>query len=210
MIYTHYQKINFKLAISNTTYVKIYLSDDNLGKGHSIIKNHINRKEMDHIVAMFKQVPSSRRDYDPGTQVWTFEGTAILQLLELYYIGAYRNFTPAHIKAHMLIENQDMDKFLKPTKKYAGDPVLDWDDLKAKVEAEVNHDDFFRQPVSTDTRTPASIDAQLRSLIGVTDAKVELTKKMYLQAVRKYHPDMGGDAKKMSELNELWTIYNNK
>lgn len=63
-------------------------------------------------------------------------------------------------------------------------------------------------PVRT-TETAESIASKLSEYLGVTIKAQELSelKKLYRAKARELHPDMGGDAAKMSELNRLWTLY---
>ena len=70
----------------------------------------------------------------------------------------------------------------------------------------------YEQVITSQVESRESISKQLASLLGVHEdiAKLEIVelKKKYREAARKYHPDLGGDAAVMSEINRLWSIYN--
>jgi hypothetical protein len=70
----------------------------------------------------------------------------------------------------------------------------------------------YKQVVETTVEYKESIAKQLASLLGIHEdlATIELValKRKYREMARLYHPDLGGDAEKMSELNRVWTIYN--
>lgn len=71
-------------------------------------------------------------------------------------------------------------------------------------------DNFYRAPESIKTvESTESIAAKLSTYLGVTITTQDMTelKSLYRQQARKLHPDFGGDANKMSELNRLWTLF---
>lgn len=67
----------------------------------------------------------------------------------------------------------------------------------------------YKQVVVRDKEDAATIAKKLSEFLGVTITTQELSelKKLYRAKARELHPDMGGDASKMSELNRLWTLY---
>jgi hypothetical protein len=55
------------------------------------------------------------------------------------------------------------------------------------------------------------ISAKLIKLLDITEETLKdsaALKKVYRAKAREFHPDLGGDATKMSELNRLWTLFN--
>jgi len=82
---------------------------------------------------------------------------------------------------------------------------------KVHVPTDYAENFYYTAPTST-KESPQSIAEQLSQYLGVEITTQDLSdlKKLYRAKAREYHPDMGGDAKKMSELNRLWTLYSNK
>jgi hypothetical protein len=71
-------------------------------------------------------------------------------------------------------------------------------------------ENFYHKPEPiVQKEDAATIAAKLSEYLGVKIHAQELSelKKLYRAKARELHPDMGGDASKMSELNRLWTLY---
>lgn len=68
---------------------------------------------------------------------------------------------------------------------------------------------YYNDPVTTPTESASSIAEKLSDFLGVkiTTQEVKDLKKLYRAKALELHPDRGGDANKMSELNRLWTLY---
>jgi hypothetical protein len=76
----------------------------------------------------------------------------------------------------------------------------------ARFQVEMQKDlreNFFYEEVAAAKETTESVHAQLVKILGEN-----FTKKEYREYARKNHPDLGGDAAKMSEVNRLWSLYN--
>ena len=69
----------------------------------------------------------------------------------------------------------------------------------------------YKQEVVTTVESATSIADKLSAFLGVKITTQELNelKKLYRAKALEFHPDRGGDAAKMSELNRLWTLYCN-
>jgi hypothetical protein len=153
-----------------------------------------------------KQIPAGLRYYDPITNVWTIEGTACLQMIAMLLLARQQSLIKGSIKpaSAFIVPHISLQYWL--TAQTIGDSPKDsatWENLKDKVKAEAA-EDFFEKPL--DIIPTATIEENLRKLLGI-GPKDEITRKLYLTGVRKHHPDLGGDPKIMSELNQMWTMY---
>ena len=126
-------------------------------------------------------IPANAREYDPATFKWQ---------IAIEYWPALRQ---------ILTSAQFAVKEIAPSAAHANVP---------KDYAE----NFYRAPVKREVETKEAVLALLAKLLGVHEdiASMEpaALKKKYREAARRYHPDFGGDAAKMSELNRVWGIYN--
>ena len=71
-------------------------------------------------------------------------------------------------------------------------------------------ENFYRAPEPIKpVESAESIATKLSEYLGVTITTQDMAelKSLYRQQARKLHPDFGGDASKMSELNRLWTLF---
>lgn len=132
-----------------------------------------------------KQIPATSREWNSNTQKWSIAAeywNPSKRLLEL------SGFT--------LVETKWTDPSAIP-----GVHV-------PKEYAESFH--YNTEPITT-KESAASIAKQLSVFLGVeiTTQDLKDLKKLYRSKAREYHPDFGGDASKMSELNRLWTLYTN-
>lgn len=127
-------------------------------------------------------IPASTREYDHGTNTWSI-GVEYWPSLEQILIAS--GWTIKRFSASGAIPDVP------------------------KEYAESFH---YKQVVETTVESKESIAKQLASLLGIHEdlATIELValKRKYREMARLYHPDLGGDAEKMSELNRVWTIYN--
>lgn len=77
-------------------------------------------------------------------------------------------------------------------------------------------ENFYYAPTApTPAESPEAIAKALATFFSLDIADFNKTsqkdlKKLYRQSARELHPDLGGDATKMSELNRLWAIFNTK
>jgi hypothetical protein len=70
---------------------------------------------------------------------------------------------------------------------------------------EVDYSDFFYNTIPEQhVETKDELHALLVQILGTE----EISRKAYLLAARRLHPDVGGDAAQMSELNRVWSAYN--
>ena len=133
------------------------------------------------IDVMKNMIPANAREYDPATFKWQ---------IAIEYWPALRQ---------ILTSTQFTVKEIWPTATHANVP---------KDYAE----NFYHVPAKREVETKESILALLAKLLGIHEdiASMELValKKKYREAARRYHPDLGGDAAKMAELNRVWSIFN--
>lgn len=74
---------------------------------------------------------------------------------------------------------------------------------KVKVPKDFEENFYHSNAPITTIESKESIHSQLTKLLGDNFTKTE-----YRQYARKHHPDLGGDASKMAEINRLWAMYN--
>ena len=133
------------------------------------------------IDVMKNMIPANAREYDPATFKWQ---------IAIEYWPSLRQ---------ILTSIQFAVKEVSPSTSHANVP---------KDYAE----NFYHAPVKREVETKESILVLLAKLLGIHEdiASMELValKKKYREAARRYHPDLGGDAAKMAELNRVWSIYN--
>jgi hypothetical protein len=133
------------------------------------------------IDVMKNMIPANAREYDSATFKWQ---------IAIEYWPSLRQ---------ILTSIQFAVKEVSPSTSHANVP---------KDYAE----NFYHAPVKREVETKESILVLLAKLLGIHEdiASMELValKKKYREAARRYHPDLGGDAAKMAELNRVWSIYN--
>ncbi len=140
------------------------------------------KENIEPIVNIIKtQIPATQRSYDPVTYKWEI---AMEFWMPIQVVLESLNF---HIK-HLA----DNDQVGGPTvpKDYA--------------------DSFYNEPAPA-TVIAEDVATKLEDILGLVDIErlqqFEL-KAAYRKTCRVLHPDLGGDAAKMSELNRLWSLYN--
>ena len=125
-------------------------------------------------------IPASDRTYDSSTFAWT--------ILDKYWAI----IQPALVSLNFIIN------YTSPqTHKHSVN------------EAEYKANFFYDTAPAPSVEDASSIAKKLSAFLGVEITSQELAelKKLYRQKARSLHPDLGGDAKQMSELNRLWTLY---
>jgi hypothetical protein len=139
------------------------------------------KENIEPIVNIIKtQIPATQRSYDPVTYKWEI---AMEFWMPIQVVLESLNF---HIK-HLA----DNDQVGGPTvpKDYA--------------------DSFYNEPAPV-TAISENIREKLFEMLAISSADKEdpqNLKALYRFYARKFHPDLGGDAAKMSELNRLWSLY---
>lgn len=128
-------------------------------------------------------VPHNMREYNPANFTWSFA-------LEVW----------PTVKT--IVEN-------------TGFALTEKKELHATVE--VPHDyaeNFYRAPEPLSQKeSKESLAESLAGLLGINIVGLQVMsqqelRREYLRKCRVLHPDMGGDASKMSELNRVWSLYN--
>jgi hypothetical protein len=131
-------------------------------------------------------VPATMRSYNPNTFIW--------EVAIEYWPACKTAFETAFhftcIEGSITTASADPLKSVNIPKQYA--------------------ENFYHKPEPiVQKEDAATIAAKLSEYLGVKIHAQELSelKKLYRAKARELHPDMGGDASKMSELNRLWTLY---
>ena len=142
---------------------------------------------------VFKAVPSASRSYDPDTKIWTFLAGVGAQVYKA-------------IKDSKLLE---LGLKIQSIENLA-DQVKSGRVSKPVVTIPIDPADFFYTPEAPKSLGPSKEDAAAALVkIFQLPAGEEITRKHYLRAAMRLHPDRnGGDSNGMTELNFLWQVYN--
>ena len=127
-------------------------------------------------------IPGHMREYDPARFTWAFA-------IEVW----------PTVKA--IVENTG---FVLEEKKEAHAHVNVPEDYVENF----YHEAHPAKTTETKESVAKQLEALLESVISLEHLSEFELKKLYRQKARQLHPDMGGDAAKMAELNRLWSIYN--
>lgn len=124
-------------------------------------------------------VAVSNREYNPDTKHWSFTHLAFKNIVEKLFITMKISYSIADI-------------------------------VETKT---VGPDNFFYEHAVTQQIEESApiISAKLIKILGCTNETLKDTnalKKIYRAKAREFHPDLGGDAALMSELNRLWALFN--
>jgi hypothetical protein len=158
-------------------------------------------------ISLFKQIPLAERDFNEKNYVWTFigyRGKVIITQLESMCLQGI--FPASQVK-----KIEDLEK-----KANAGN--LNYVKPEEKAKKFVDPNEFYYTPQNTgESLSGSALISKLAPLLemSVTDltnaSDDSVLKKKYRIAAMRLHPDRNnGDGSKMSELNMLWNIYNNK
>lgn len=135
-----------------------------------------------------------------------------LQFLKTMIPASEREYNGNNFKWSFSVKYWDSIQMLL---KAQGFSIVEQIRAKPRIEVPVEYaESFYHEnttPTSADAETAESIASKLSSFLGVVISTQDLNdlKKLYRQKARELHPDLGGDATKMSELNRLWTLYCN-
>lgn len=170
-------KLTYEL-IANDTIVRM--------KFHSIASKGWWKTNVQPALDFMKAlVPATMRSYNPQTFMW--------ELAIEYWPATKTAFETAfHFQC------------IEGSVAAANDPLKN-----VNVPKDYAESFHYEQTVVTTQESAASIAAKLSEYLGVTITSQDLSelKKLYRAKARELHPDLGGDASKMSELNRLWTLY---
>jgi hypothetical protein len=132
------------------------------------------------------QIPSTQRNYNPAGHTWEIAA----------------EYWPA-VKITLESFGWTVKLLDLTARASAGEPNV-------KVDAEYAEKFYYEDaPVSSTKESSATIAVLLSDYLGVDVSAQDLSdlKRLYRTKARELHPDLGGDAAKMSELNRLWTLY---
>lgn len=133
---------------------------------------------------MKAMIPATMRSYDPITYKWEV---------------AFEYWAPLEVTLKSMNFKVTVVEDLK------------YNEPKVHVPEEYA-ENFYRAPTVT-KELPSSVREQLFQLLEIGHGDpgepdpINL-KSLYRNKARQLHPDLGGDAAKMSELNRLWSLYN--
>lgn len=128
-------------------------------------------------------IPATQREYDPNTTKWSVAAE--------YWPALESVFKQTNWTINWVTAKSDSSI------------------LNVNVPKEYAENFHYKQEVVTTQESATSIAEKLSEFLGVKIVAQDLNdlKKLYRAKARELHPDMGGDASKMSELNRLWTLY---
>ena len=128
------------------------------------------------------KVPITAREYNPDSKHWTLTKEYYIPIIEI--MKAMKFTVTVHDVAKQNAPNVDVPKdYEENFYRSEAKPSAIFEDISAKLATMLN--------------------MEAVELLTADELKTE-----YRKACRKYHPDLGGDAEKMSELNRLWSLYN--
>jgi hypothetical protein len=131
-------------------------------------------------------VPATMRSYNPNNFIWEFAIEYWPALKTAYETGFKFTCTEGKVSPE------------------SNDPLKN-----VKVDDSYKENFYHKQEVVKTVESASSIAEKLSTYLEVkiTTQDISELKKLYRAKARELHPDMGGDASKMSELNRLWTLY---
>jgi hypothetical protein len=197
-VYLYYQKLPGVTEIS--------LSSD--GRTNFLNwKNKFHKKDADFILYTLKQISIQNRIMDEKTYIWSIfgpTGDIILAHFESFVSqGILKQVTMVEVTDD-LQARLSAGRLDKPLRKQGVE------EIKFKEE-----DFFYATPAQESGLSRDEVIQKLAVLIGLDETHIEYLqqegelKSHYRRAALKYHPDRNnGDGSKMSELNMLWSIFN--
>ena len=135
----------------------------------------------------------------------------IIDVLKAQIPATQRTYDPTTHKWEMAMEYWAPFKIVLESLGFTIDKVKEHVDPTAPHVPQDYADNFYNAPAPT-KEPQENIASALSEIMGVDIATLgdKELKNCYRAACRKHHPDFGGDAAKMSELNRLWSLYNAK
>ena len=127
------------------------------------------------------KVPITAREYNPDSKHWT--------LAKEYYVAIIEVMKAMGFKVTV----QETAKQNAPN-----------------VDVPKDYEENFYRSEAKPSAGAEDVRASLFKLMGIIEEpqSYAILKGMYRFYARLWHPDLGGDAAKMSELNRLWSLYN--
>lgn len=198
MLYCHCEKF----SLASQALVKLKFSGSPNLKNSYI--SFADKKHLQTCVTLLKQIPAGKRSYDPSTYIWTIPETN-LEIVELYL----------NANGGAIIEWADLAAAMNPQtqkNKNWADSLRD----AGKVKSESVEDFFKNAPGSSTTASAGALTTEalqqrltlmIKPFVSFELEDRESFLRGYKIAARRLHPDLGGDAAKMSELNSLFMQY---
>lgn len=211
MLYCHYEIFQLPIDVGNmpagSNMMRFKFSSSTLKA--SVLNFKRDGDVMKRTIELIKQIPTGKRSYDPATNIWTIpliNKTLIDGMIFSQFISGGSNIN------QVVIEHPDLDQFINPPIQNT-ESKNTWSQTKVKVE---NPEDFFYKAptILSEPDIKMRLIEITKPYLSLPPTMDEVNKEWFMRAykitARKLHPDLNPDpssAKKMSELNELWTQY---
>lgn len=132
----------------------------------------------------------------------------VLELIKVLVPATSRSYDPHTFHWEIAVEYWTPISTILAQKGWFIEESKSQDTPKVHVDKQYE-ENFYHEPEPAPKEAPASVAAQLSVFLGVEITTQDLNelKKLYRREAMRLHPDMGGDASKMAELNRLWTLF---
>jgi hypothetical protein len=182
------EDIHFKQGANDVKKVEVRALANNTVmeiKFHTVPRRGWVRDNIEPIITIIKtQIPATQRSYDPVTYKWEI---AMEFWMPIQVVLESLGFTIKHLA------NNDQASGPTVPKDYA-ENFYNETAPSAAVNENIREKLFEMLEIDVTWVSSKNDPDNLRSL--------------YRTKARQLHPDLGGDAAKMSELNRLWSLYN--
>ena len=129
------------------------------------------------------KVPITAREYNPDSKHWTLAKEYYIPIIEVMKSMGFKVTIQATAKQNA-----------------------------PNVEVPKDYEENFYRSEAKPSASAEDVSSKLKEMLHLESEVSQLDEKQlknaYRIACRAYHPDLGGDAEKMSELNRLWSLYN--
>lgn len=192
LYYEHHKDANGKVVLT-----QLRLSSWQTGKLEIAFYQPLEKIVFESLKGALKWPPISAYSYDPKLYIWSYFGSYGVS-------SSYGEEVIKKIEAIVTALGQPFKAFAVSDLE---SQITAYNRVDLNAKPKMSAEEFFYnhgQPAASPELTKDQITAKFRELTGFT----YLDKKSYRQAASIFHPDrIGGNAKKMSEINMLWQMY---